>query len=48
MKKTIWYKNYLGEWTKSPLPATEKNFKIVQKAVALNGVAEIFKNLSPN
>lgn len=43
MRKTIWYKNWLGKWEKSPLPATEKNLKIVQKTVALNGVAEIFK-----
>jgi hypothetical protein len=45
--KTIWYKNWLGKWTKSPLKATAKNLAKVKKTVAENGVAEIFTTKKP-
>jgi hypothetical protein len=41
-KKVIYYKNYLGKWTKSDLKPTQANLKKVQKSVAENGKAEIF------
>ncbi len=43
MKKLIWFKNWMGEWEKSSLPATKANLEIVKKQFALNGQAEIFK-----
>lgn len=42
--KTIWYKHYSGEWRKSSLKATEKNFRKVKKEMALNGQVGIFEN----
>jgi hypothetical protein len=42
MEKTIYYKDYKGEWAKSSLKATKKNLEKVKKDVALNGQAEIF------
>jgi hypothetical protein len=41
--KKIWYVNYLGKWTESPLKATKKNLKQVKKTVAENGRAAIFQ-----
>jgi hypothetical protein len=43
MKKTIWYKNWLGQWVQSPLSPTQKNLSVVRKTLALNGVVEIFE-----
>jgi hypothetical protein len=43
MKKLIWFKNWMGEWEKSSLPATKDNLEIVKKQFALNGQAQIFK-----
>lgn len=45
MKKLIWFKNWMGEWEKSSLPATKANLEIVKKQFALNGQAEIFKKI---
>jgi hypothetical protein len=42
MKATIYYKNYLGQWTKSNLPATAANLSKIKKSIAENGKAEIF------
>jgi hypothetical protein len=40
--KSIWYKNWEGEWTKSDLRPTKKNLEYVRKNLALNGQCEIF------
>jgi hypothetical protein len=40
--KTIYYKNYLGQWTKSNLKATKKNLAVIKRTKAENGVASIF------
>ncbi len=41
--KSIWYKNWLGLWTKSELKATKVNLEYVRKNLALNGQCDIFK-----
>ena len=41
--KTIYYKNYTGQWVKSNLKATKANLEFIRKQYALNGVCEIFK-----
>lgn len=39
--KAIFYKNYLGKWTRSDLPATPENLNWIKKHKAENGVASI-------
>lgn len=40
--KTIYYKNWLGEWVKSEMTPTKKNLEYIRKHWAENGRAEIF------